>query len=92
MNDKGTKFEEIDASHTLGGSVIHTVAYIRQSRGLRQTMPVWVVMTIHLLCTIISEEGDDGESTDSETSSLLAYTLRFVSLTDLDRLCQFGLR
>ena len=30
------------ASHTLGGAVIHTS--IRQTRGLRQTMPVWVAI------------------------------------------------
>ena len=28
---------------------------------------------------------------DSKTISLLSYTLRFVSLKGLDRLCQFGL-
>ena len=37
------------------------------------------------------EEGGDGESVDSEDPSLLSYTLRYVSLTDLDRLFQFGL-
>ncbi len=44
-----------------------------------------------MLCTYVSEEGDDGEGTDSEGLSLLSYTLRYVSLTDLVRLCQFGL-
>ncbi len=43
MKDKEPNHEEIEASHTLGGTVIHT--WIRQSRGLRQTMPVWVVIT-----------------------------------------------
>ena len=43
MKDKEPKLEEIEVSHTLGGAVIHT--YIRQSRGLSQTMPVWVVIT-----------------------------------------------
>ena len=38
------------------------------------------------------EEGDEGESVVSETSTLLAYTLRYVSLSDLGRQCQFGLR
>ena len=44
------------------------------------------------LCTCVSEEGVDGESTVSQSLSLLSYTLRYVSLTDLVRLCQFGLR
>ena len=43
MKDKESKVEEIEDSHTLGGAVIHT--QIRQSHGLRQTMPVWVVIT-----------------------------------------------
>ena len=38
------------------------------------------------LCTCVSEEGGDGESAGSEALSLLSYTLRYVSLTDLDRL------
>ncbi len=29
------------------------------------------------LCTCVSEEGGDGERTDSEEISLLSYTLRF---------------
>ena len=37
------------------------------------------------------EEGGDGESVVSEPPSLMSYTLKYVSLTDLDRLCQFGL-
>ncbi len=28
----------------------------------------------------------------SESPSLISYTLRYVSLTELDTLCQFGLR
>ena len=43
MKDKEPKLEEIESSHTLGAIVIHT--QIRQSRGLRQTMSVWVVIT-----------------------------------------------
>ena len=39
-----------------------------------------------MLCTSVTEEGGDGEGAGSETSSLLSYTLRYVSLTDLDRL------
>ena len=37
------------------------------------------------LCTYVSEEGGNGESVGSEEISLLSYTLRYVSLTDLDR-------
>ena len=43
VKDKDPTLEEIESSHTLGGVVIHT--YIRQSRGLRQTMPGWVAIT-----------------------------------------------
>jgi hypothetical protein len=42
-------------------------------------------------CTCVSEEGGDGEDTDSEAQSLLSYTLGYVSLTDLYRFCQWGL-
>jgi hypothetical protein len=46
-----------------------------------------------MMCTCVSEEGGNGEEgTDSEVPSLLAYTLRYVSLADLGRGCQFGLR
>jgi hypothetical protein len=34
----------------------------------------------------VREEGGDGESVGSEALSLLSYTLRYVSLTDLGRL------
>ncbi len=49
MKDEELHLEEIEPSHTLGGSVIHV--QIRQSHGLRQTMSVWVVITdtVHLL-------------------------------------------
>ena len=40
----------------------------------------------------MSERGGDGESVVSESLSLLSYTLRYVSLVDLDRLCQLGVR
>ena len=53
-------------------------------------MPVWVEITVHL-CTCVIEERGGGESAGSEVLSLLSYTLRYVSLVDLDRLCQFGL-
>ena len=39
-----------------------------------------------ILRTCVSEEGSD-----SEESSLLSYTLRYVSLTEVDTVCQFGL-
>jgi hypothetical protein len=42
------------------------------------------------ICT--SEEGWHGKSSGSGAISLLSYTLRYVSLTDLGRLCQVGLR
>jgi hypothetical protein len=44
------------------------------------------------LCTCVSEEGGDGEDADSETPSLLSYTLRYVSLAELGTLCRVGLR
>ena len=40
----------------------------------------------------MSEEGGDGEGVVSEVSSLLSYTLRYVSLTELGNVCQVGLR
>ncbi len=45
-----------------------------------------------VLCTCVNKEDCDGEGTDSEASSLLSYTLRYVSLTELVTVCQFGLR
>ena len=39
-----------------------------------------------MLCTCLSEEGKREKSVGSEESSLLSNTLRYVSLTDLDRL------
>ena len=38
------------------------------------------------LCTFVSEEGDDGEAPHSETTSLLSYTLRYVSFTGISLL------
>ena len=43
-------------------------------------------------CTCVSEGGGDREGTGSEASSLLSYTLRYVSLTELGTLCQVELR
>ena len=45
-----------------------------------------------MLCTCVSEEGGDGEGESSEAPPLLSYTLRYVSLADVDHVCQFGLR
>jgi hypothetical protein len=36
-----------------------------------------------MLCTCVSEEGGDGEGEDSEASSLLSYTHRYVSLAEV---------
>ncbi len=50
---------------------------------------------VGMLCTCVSEEGGGEKSSKSAGSddlSLLSYTLRYVSLTDLYRLCHFGLR
>ena len=35
-----------------------------------------------MMCTCMKEEGGDGEGAFSEPSSLLSYTLRYVSLTE----------
>ena len=45
-----------------------------------------------ILCTGVSEEGGDGEGPGSEPSSLLSYTLKYISLTHVDILCQVGFR
>ena len=44
-----------------------------------------------MLCTCVREVGGDGEGAGTEASSLMSYTLRYVSLTELGTLCQFGL-
>jgi hypothetical protein len=46
---------------------------------------------IHL-CTCVSEEGGDGEGVGSEAPSLLSYTLRYISLTELGIVYRVGLR
>ena len=64
-------------------------------------MPVWVTRYVSLaelghvcqfgfrqpmhLCACVSEEGVDWEGPDSESSSLISYTLRYVSLVELVR-------
>ncbi len=40
----------------------------------------------------MSEEGGDGEDVVSGASSLISYTLRYDSLTELVTLCRVGLR
>ncbi len=40
----------------------------------------------------MSKEGGGGEGVGSEVSSLLSYTPRYVSLTELVNVCQVGLR
>jgi hypothetical protein len=48
-----------------------------------------------MMCTWVREDSEEEgveKSTGSESLSLFSYTLRYVSLTDLDRLSQFGLR
>ena len=56
-------------------------------------MTVWFEITDApwALYMRVSEEVRDGEGTDSDALSLLSYTLRYVSLTDVSRKCQFGL-
>jgi hypothetical protein len=44
------------------------------------------------LCTYVSEEGDDGETVRSETSSLLSYTLTYVSFTEVGRVFRVPFR
>jgi hypothetical protein len=44
------------------------------------------------LCTCVNEEGVDGETTSSETSSLMSYTLRYVSFTEVGSLSRVALR
>jgi hypothetical protein len=41
-----------------------------------------------ILCPYVSEEGGDGEGPDSEVSSLLSYTRRYVSFAELGHVCQ----
>ena len=44
-----------------------------------------------ILCTCVKEEGGGEESSGSEVPSLLSYTHRYFSLTDLGIVCQFWL-
>jgi hypothetical protein len=44
------------------------------------------------LCTCVSEEGGDGEDVLSETPSLLSYTLRYVSFTEVGNIWRVVLR
>ncbi len=45
-----------------------------------------------ILCTCVNTEGGDGEDVGSETQCLFSYTLRYVSLAELDTLCRVGFR
>ena len=45
---------------------------------------------IHL-CTFMRVEEDDGEAPCPETTSLLSYTLRYVSLTEVGSVCRVEL-
>ena len=45
-----------------------------------------------ILCPCVSEEGGDGGGVGSETPSLISYTLRYVSLSELGTVCRVGLR
>jgi hypothetical protein len=40
----------------------------------------------------VSEDGDNGEVPCPETPSLLSYTLRYVSFTEVDRVCRVEFR
>ena len=44
------------------------------------------------LCTSVSEEGDDGETPSPETTSLLSYTLRYISFSEVGSVCRVVLR
>jgi hypothetical protein len=44
------------------------------------------------LCTYVREEGDDGEAARAETTSLLSYTLRYFSFTEVGSVCRVALR
>ena len=44
------------------------------------------------LCTCVSEERGDGEGVVSEVTSLLSYTLIYVSFTEVDSVCRVALR
>ncbi len=44
------------------------------------------------LCTYVSEEGDDRETVRSETPTLMSYTLRYVSCTEVVSICRVVFR
>ncbi len=72
----------------------YTPKYISLTDVDRYTMTGWVVITdapaLHL-CTRVREEGGDGDGEGSESLSLLSYTLKYISLKDVDMLYQVGL-
>ena len=44
------------------------------------------------LCTCVSEEGGDREVPSPETPSLMSYTLRYVSFTEVCSVCRVASR
>jgi hypothetical protein len=40
----------------------------------------------------VSEERGDGEGAGTQALSLLSYTLRYINLAEVGRICQVGLR
>jgi len=76
MKDEELNLEEIESPHTLGGSgrsyvstvtVVHT--YIRQSHGLRQTIPVSITITDAPVYMRERGEGGRGECGHRSTIS-----------------------
>ncbi len=68
--------------------VIHT--WIRQSRGLGETQSVGVVIT-NAPVYIRERRGGRRGGYGLRKTSLLSYTLKYISLTELVSLCQWGL-
>jgi hypothetical protein len=80
------KMRNLHTSHTLGWAipdVIHTSR--RQFRRGRYRLSGSVERT-DTPVTYVSEEGGDGEVPDSETPSLMSYTLRYVSFGEVDNI------
>jgi hypothetical protein len=96
MKDSKTKDEEsTHLTYTgLCHSCCHTVAYTLRDVSFTE---VGSVCRMSLrepmnLCTDVSEGGVDGETTCSETPSLLSYTLRYVSFSEVGSVCPVALR
>jgi hypothetical protein len=91
MKTQKPKLRNLHASHTLGCTipdVIHT--WRRQFHRGIIVYRVALREPMHL-CTCVREEGVDGEAVCSETPSLLSYTLRYVSFTEVDSFCRVAL-